>query len=108
MNISSYARWFCVKRSLPRTGNYDLARYQVDVILFFFQLCHSYLPVYLWKQMIKKAGGDIFVDLLKLLAKETMMEEQIEKKQVIRYRLMIILFPFRLLLYTSASIAVMK
>jgi len=46
-------KWFVVKRQLPRSGAYDLERY---------------LPVYLWKDKMKRMGLDPFKELLRLVA----------------------------------------
>ena len=56
-----------VKRSLPRSGSYDLER-------FIFSFVHGstcvyrYMPVFLWKERMKRMGIDPYKELLKLVA----------------------------------------
>ena len=62
-----------VKRSLPRSGAYDLERLISNLyghILIPCLYCHvyRYMPVYLWKDRMKRMGLDPFNELLKLVA----------------------------------------
>ena len=61
-------RWFLVKRTLPRSGQYDLLRYNPFKLLCIISPLR-YLPVYLWKDKMKREEKDIFGELLRVLAK---------------------------------------
>ena len=37
-------------------------------MIFFIEFLFSYLPVYLWKQSVRRAEGDLFLEMLQLLA----------------------------------------
>ena len=39
------------------------------VCKYFNKLMFSYLPVFLWKDKMKKEGKDVFVEMLKMMAK---------------------------------------
>ena len=58
-----------VKRSLPRSGAYDLERLilslEKNVKITYV---NRYMPVYLWKDRMKRMGLDPYNELLKLVA----------------------------------------
>ena len=60
-----------VKRSLPRSGAYDLTRLKKIYCVVFVNvmLSFSYLPVYLWKEKMKREKKDAFKEMLKLISK---------------------------------------
>ena len=58
--------WFVVKRTLPRSGSFDLA---------------SYLPVFMWMRKTKKEEKDPFVELLKLIAWRQENDQEEEEEQ---------------------------
>ena len=57
-----------MKRTLPRSGQYDLLRYNPFKLLCIISPLR-YLPVYLWKDKMKREEKDIFGELLRVLAK---------------------------------------
>ena len=64
-----------VKRSLPRSGAYDLERLiiGIDTCLIIVDVFKNgflsrYLPVFLWKERMKRHGLDPLNELLKLVA----------------------------------------
>ena len=60
-----------VKRSLPRSGAYDLTRLKkiYCVVFVYVMLSFSYLPVYLWKEKMKREKKDALKEMLKLIYK---------------------------------------
>ena len=67
-------KWFVVKRSLPRSGNYDLIRWQLISLNAFSP--SSYLPVFLWKERMKREGKDSFRGLMMLVANRQNSDEE--------------------------------
>ena len=67
-----------VKRSLPRSGAYDLTRFVCIIILYFaINIIHfSYMPVFLWKEQMKREGKDAFKELLRILSKRQNEDEE--------------------------------
>jgi len=54
-----------VKRTLPRSGAYDL---------------DSYLPEYLWRQLVRRQGGDHFTSFLAIIAEKKLRQDADEER----------------------------
>ena len=65
-----------VKRSLPRSGAYDLERCFFSLDKWILIICSDkhkcsdsrYMPVFLWKEQMKRMGMDPYKELMKLVA----------------------------------------
>ena len=54
-------------------------------MIFFIEFLFSYLPVYLWKQSVRRAEGDLFLEMLQLLANKLNTRVATDNQVVIVY-----------------------
>ena len=59
--------------SFPRLETTSWRGKQIQTVLS--TILSSYLPVYLWKQMVRRTGGDLFVEFLALLANKQLCRD---------------------------------